>query len=643
MHPFQPPEEESKPRYAVPLQSFIDTTFFQKLSSFKLDVAQLNTDRIPLYARIYASGTPKGSPSTHLFLNQQCFDERNSASTGEATIGLGGSIYNFNVLEQFKQLDKKGFINEQATLLYEAGKKDINECVGFCIISFADLKKYRYFYWVCVPSYSPSNVEFTILKSNVTTSFEDNIKKWFVDNPSKWVCLLMEDGSVGNYSTGLEGRFLGLCLRDLSNVENVPGTITKNFLTILNHDYPDVKDTYVFFYRGEERLFGQVFKFSKSSAVQPQGSHLKVGGWERDMDGKLSPKMMDLSSLIDPIRIAEQAVDLNLKLMKWRVAPDIDLDVIRNTKTLLLGSGTLGCYVARALMAWGVRNITLVDNGSVSFSNPVRQPLFEFKDCGEPKAETAAANLRKIFPSLNALGVRLSIPMIGHPVVDEEVEREAYEKLVALVEEHDVIFLLMDSRETRWLPTVLGNAENKIVINAALGFDSYLVMRHGNYKGESAERLGCYFCQDVVVPTDSLKDKTLDQMCTVTRPGVAMLAASQAVELLVTMLQSKQKSDVSTSEETALGCTPHQIRGFLHTFSSIKLETPAYEHCSACSPQVVEESIKLGWEFVKRSLNDPEYIDNLSGLAKVKNDIDNMEKVLGSLSFSESDDEDVLS
>jgi hypothetical protein len=49
-------------------------------------------------------------------------------------------------------------------------------------------------------------------------------------------------------------------------------------------------------------------------------------------------------------RLADQAVDLNLKLMRWRILPALDLDKVAGTRCLLLGAGTLGCYVARTLM-----------------------------------------------------------------------------------------------------------------------------------------------------------------------------------------------------------------------------------------------------------------------------------------------------
>ena len=50
-----------------------------------------------------------------------------------------------------------------------------------------------------------------------------------------------------------------------------------------------------------------------------------------------------------------------------------------------------------------MRTITFVDNGVISYSNPVRQSLFEFsdsKDGGKGKAETAANALQKIFPGV---------------------------------------------------------------------------------------------------------------------------------------------------------------------------------------------------------------------------------------------------
>lgn len=61
-------------------------------------------------------------------------------------------------------------------------------------------------------------------------------------------------------------------------------------------------------------------------------------------------------------RLADQAVDLNLKLIKWRIAPGLELDKIKNTKCLLLGAGTLGSYVARNLVVrtWLLKSIDFI-------------------------------------------------------------------------------------------------------------------------------------------------------------------------------------------------------------------------------------------------------------------------------------------
>ena len=160
----------------------------------------------------------------------------------------------------------------------------------------------------------------------------------------------------------------------------------------------------------------------------------------------------------------------------------------------------------RLFKGWGVRKITFVDNGSVSFSNPVRQPLFNFKDCldgGAKKAHRAAQALSEIYPGVDSTGHVLSVPMAGHPVIDSVKVRRDFETLKTLIGDHDAIFLLMDTRESRWLPTVIGKATGKIVMNAALGFDTFVVMRHGfRDKMNPESELGCYFCNDVVAPAD---------------------------------------------------------------------------------------------------------------------------------------------
>ncbi|XP_073253678.1 ubiquitin-like modifier-activating enzyme ATG7 isoform X1 [Porites lutea] len=360
--------------------------------------------------------------------------------------------------------------------------------------------------------------------------------------------------------------------------------------------------------------------------------------------------MVDLSATMDPERLASSSVDLNLKLMQWRLLPSLDLDKISQTKCLLLGAGTLGCNVARCLLGWGVRTITFVDNGRISFSNPVRQTLFEFLDCqdgGKLKAETAASALKRIFPGVNASSVQLSIPMPGHSVGQleeaEKVKRDV-SRLEELIESHDAVFLLMDTRESRWLPTVLSAVKNKLVITAALGFDTFLVMRHGSreagnvvsqgtapFSAIPGSSLGCYFCNDVVAPGDSTRDRTLDQQCTVSRPGMSYIASALAVELLVSLTQhplgdgaaadtSAKDAHLTAELECHLGLVPHQIRGFLSRYHLVLPASLAFDKCIACSSKVLSSYREDEFSFLMKVFNVPSYLEDLTGLTQLLQD-----------------------
>ena len=58
----------------------------------------------------------------------------------------------------------------------------------------------------------------------------------------------------------------------------------------------------------------------------------------------------------------------------------------------------------------------------------------------------------------------MEIPMPGHPVSSKEAAGvlKACERLQELVATHDAVFLLTDTRESRWLPTLLCANENKV-------------------------------------------------------------------------------------------------------------------------------------------------------------------------------------
>ena len=58
--------------------------------------------------------------------------------------------------------------------------------------------------------------------------------------------------------------------------------------------------------------------------------------------------------------------------MKWRLEPELDLDMLSKMKVFILGTGTLGCNMARLLVGYGVKYITFLDNGNVSYSNLAR-------------------------------------------------------------------------------------------------------------------------------------------------------------------------------------------------------------------------------------------------------------------------------
>ena len=63
------------------------------------------------------------------------------------------------------------------------------------------------------------------------------------------------------------------------------------------------------------------------------------------------------------------------------------------------------------------------------------------------------------------------------------------------------------------------------------------------------ERIGCYFCSDIVTPQNTMKDRTLDQMCTVTRPGLSFVSSAYASELYISLIHHELEQRVWANED----------------------------------------------------------------------------------------------
>ena len=150
----------------------------------------------------------------------------------------------------------------------------------------------------------------------------------------------------------------------------------------------------------------------------------------------------------------------------------------------------------------------------------MRQSLYSYANVGisssngtlpANKAEVAAQSLTMIYPLVNAKGIVMNIPTLSQATINElEIQQ-----LETLIIDADVLFLVTDTRESRWLPSVLGLRHDKVVflhqlilqlvLTIAIGFDSFIVMRNGtkadtgapfSYTTANTRQLGCYFCQD---------------------------------------------------------------------------------------------------------------------------------------------------
>ncbi|KAH9260474.1 E1-like protein-activating enzyme Gsa7p/Apg7p [Batrachochytrium salamandrivorans] len=609
-----------------PLSSRVDASFWKQLEDRKLNEYKLSSQTVPIPAAFFSL---PNSASGRSWLELRADSSPGFANEFKAT---GGRLLNVNTMEEFKSLDKSQLIRNELWELNQAldSKTFFADPVfwlsRFLVLSFADLKRHVFVYWFAFPALA--NLQLTGRMEDLEVglpgffeSLEQSPPVFFFVNDQGQPTNLEEWNKQGTCnSLPLFG------LVDPSPVKSAPGWFLRSLVHACLHEHGFnlagqriqvicLRDLILPVKRKSQESVIWTFWLPSSLPVQHE---MVTTGWEPNARQEMKPRVADLSQFLDASKVGESAVNLNLKLMKWRAFPELDDAALAKSKMLILGCGTLGCSVIRGLMGWGVKHLTLVDNGKVSHSNPVRQSLFTSADVGKDKAACAKARVLEIHPSMQVDYWSGSIPMPGHLAATGAGDIAT---LTRLVQACDVVFLLTDTRESRWLPTLLANAFNKLCLNAALDFDSFLVMRHGTNTSAN-KKLGCYFCSDVMAPRNSMRNRTLDQQCTVTRPGLAPIAGALLVELLVALMHHPLGTSApavsDTKSKLGSGAVPHVIRGHLGAFTNELSVAESFPQCTACSELCTREFQQHGEEFVQRVLGDPDCLDQITGLDKLK-------------------------
>ena len=153
----------------APFSSQISSSFWASLAKVKVDRLQLSQESIEVLGR-YSMGRSVVDRATGkivplpvgLHIDGEALEARGNSS-GRIEVGSGnnpsvellGHLKNFNTIEDFKNADKSVILNELGQDLLKVIESDpdpLGKLNNFTVLSFADLKKFKFIYWFAYPA-----------------------------------------------------------------------------------------------------------------------------------------------------------------------------------------------------------------------------------------------------------------------------------------------------------------------------------------------------------------------------------------------------------------------------------------------------------------------------------------------------------
>lgn len=309
----------------APFSSFLDSGFWHKLSENKLNHYGLDDSAKTVYG-FYFNGDRSGMPCR---MNVEFSAFEQEPKTPARCFKMTGCLHNTNTLDAFKELDKK-------ELLYEIGKqiwtsicsgdavKDPSVLSRFLVLTFADLKKYHYYYWfafpcLCPPEdftllsepqkldarFQPSQVEELVQSYNDFQSEQSHTQGFFLIVPTDLALVITSLENTEYYLQ--KGQKILFGFADPSTLEQNPGWPLRNYLMLISYYWSELGEAELVCFRYKSKFGSHDINSSlvlkiKLTNVKEIKDCPKCVGWEKNERQKLGPRMVNLSSSMDPTK-----------------------------------------------------------------------------------------------------------------------------------------------------------------------------------------------------------------------------------------------------------------------------------------------------------------------------------------------------
>ena len=218
------------------------------------------------------------------------------------------------------------------------------------------------------------------------------------------------------------------------------------------------------------------------------------------------------------------------------------LNILKNSKVLILGAGGTGSVCANSLARLGIGKLTIVDYDTVELNNLNRQ-LFSYSDIGKKKTEALKDSLAKINPFIE---ISIVDKMITNTDDVLSLGRD-YDVLVSCIDKpSDINDILEEYTSITNIPRILGGYASTIVTTSLFNkqvnnFSDIVVSDTNNNYDSFMVNTNDFWSWDnaIISPVSQIAGNLSSMYCFYTLSGLANVQPGEVLHLDLFNVQNK--------------------------------------------------------------------------------------------------------